>query len=318
MDMQQKYLNYLTKNSEKEGFITKYHMNQESVIGTILHYELGDGIDMTFFDYVVKNNYEICNLGNEDTIEIFYCLDGNVIIEYGETSVLLKENMFGVYDYNTSPQRISLEKGRIKGISLMVKPLQAGDMLNKYLSAKACDIEQISNKIAENRQLFFAFNSQKLRAVFLCIVENRLDYDQNYLILKAMELILVCNLSMQKEDSGNRKDREQKEYQICQKAIKYMKNCIADSVTTKEIAQSTGVTEKQLNHYFVRYTNQTAYAYWKEMRLKKAKELLLHTTLTITEIAGNMGWQNPSKFSEAFKKRYGITPKNYREENKVF
>ncbi len=44
---------------------------------------------------------------------------------------------------------------------------------------------------------------------------------------------------------------------------------------------------------------------------------MLQTDRTVTEIAGEVGWENPSKFSSAFKSRYKIAPLTYRKLNKV-
>ncbi|MGX8795148.1 helix-turn-helix domain-containing protein [Fusibacter sp. JL298sf-3] len=65
------------------------------------------------------------------------------------------------------------------------------------------------------------------------------------------------------------------------------------------------------------YAGQTAFSYLKELRLLRGWQLLLQTDRTVTEIAGEVGWENPSKFSSAFKSRYKISPLTYRKLNKV-
>ncbi len=65
------------------------------------------------------------------------------------------------------------------------------------------------------------------------------------------------------------------------------------------------------------YAGQTAFSYLKELRLLRGRQLLLQTDRTVTEIAGEVGWENPSKFSSAFKSRYKIAPLTYRKLNKV-
>ena len=54
------------------------------------------------------------------------------------------------------------------------------------------------------------------------------------------------------------------------------------------------------------------YHYIKEYRLEQAAVELVRSDKSVTQIAQNAGYDNASKFSECFKKRYGITPSQYR------
>lgn len=51
-------------------------------------------------------------------------------------------------------------------------------------------------------------------------------------------------------------------------------------------------------------------------RLRKATELLQHSSLSILEIASEIGFTNLSNFNRQFKKAYHMTPSHYREENR--
>lgn len=74
---------------------------------------------------------------------------------------------------------------------------------------------------------------------------------------------------------------------------------------------------KGISQLFTDYANHSAFAHLKDLRLQKAKELLLHTDSSITEIAGEVGWTNASKFTASFKLRFGLTPQDFRKENKL-
>lgn len=56
-------------------------------------------------------------------------------------------------------------------------------------------------------------------------------------------------------------------------------------------------------------------AYMKEYRIKQAKELLAHSDKPIAEIAYEVGYENQSKFTQAFKDITGILPKDYRKKH---
>lgn len=62
----------------------------------------------------------------------------------------------------------------------------------------------------------------------------------------------------------------------------------------------------------VKVKDMPVYHYIKEYRLEQAAVELVRSRKPITEIAQHAGYDNASKFSESFKKRYGKTPSRYR------
>jgi AraC-like DNA-binding protein len=315
METHQKYLSRFTQDTKTTGEITKYFLNEEYAEGSIIRCELEAGIEMVFFNYLVRKKQTLSSFENENIMEIFYCLGGDIGLEYSETVVKLKENMIGAYDFNVCPKKVLLQPGRVKGISLLLDVTLADCVIKNHLSQNILTIEQIRDKIAEQRQLFLAFGNQSLRSVFLSIADNPFDYDREYLLLKALELILISSKSIeqggQKSYSKRLKLRQHKQYE---KAVKYMEEHMSLPISVQDIAEAVGISERLLNQYFMEYSGQTVYACLKDLRLKKAQVLLTRTELPITEIAGQLGWQNPSKFSSAFKLKFGMTPKEYRKQ----
>ena len=59
----------------------------------------------------------------------------------------------------------------------------------------------------------------------------------------------------------------------------------------------------------------TIFEYRTQVRMQESKNLLLDNELSITEIAGICGYSNASKFSAAFKKRFGETPREWKNHN---
>lgn len=316
MDNHKKYLNHFTESMKNKDETTKYFIDKESVLGNIIRCELEKGIEMIFFDYQVKKRYEVSGFASGNILELFYCLSGNITIEYDGDKTVLKENMIGIYDFESCPQKVILEHGKIKGISLLLDADLADEVIKRYLREDIFIISLIRGAIQKNRKVFLAFGNKNIRAVFLGISESPFDYEREYLLLKALELVLISNKSLL-EDRLNGYSSRKKMYQygLYEKALKYMKKNLSLPITTKEVASKIGITERQLNQYFLEYTNQTAYSYLKHMRLNKARQLLIDTEISITEIAGVSGWQNPSKFSAAFKTKYGLTPKEFRKGN---
>ena len=79
-----------------------------------------------------------------------------------------------------------------------------------------------------------------------------------------------------------------------------------------ELAAQFSVSETSLKNYFRGVFGQNISIYLREVRMKKAAELLTSTRLSVAEIAELVGYSNQGKFAAVFKKQFGLSPLEYR------
>jgi transcriptional regulator GlxA family with amidase domain len=79
------------------------------------------------------------------------------------------------------------------------------------------------------------------------------------------------------------------------------------------LADSTGISAKQVYRKIKLLTGHTAVDYIKFIRLKKAAILLGQKKFTIAEVMYMVGFSNHSYFSKCFSEKYGKTPKEFME-----
>lgn len=87
------------------------------------------------------------------------------------------------------------------------------------------------------------------------------------------------------------------------------------------IAEEFYISKYFINRLFKAVTEQSLIKYYRNRRLEQAAEVLLNTKKNILQIAFDSGYNSQEAFSRAFKKGYGITPKEYkinREKQIVF
>lgn len=88
---------------------------------------------------------------------------------------------------------------------------------------------------------------------------------------------------------------------------------IANPPSICKLSKMIGMDEKKLKYTFKEVFQQTIYGCLFEYKMILACQLLLDTERTIFEIALDCGYEYPSHFTTAFKRRFGITPRKYRE-----
>ena len=93
--------------------------------------------------------------------------------------------------------------------------------------------------------------------------------------------------------------------------IQMMENNIEDPISPSILAKDVGMSTRQLERLFRRYLNRSPKRYYMELRLQKARNLLMQTDMSVINVALACGFASPSHFSKCYRSHYNTTP--YRE-----
>ena len=93
--------------------------------------------------------------------------------------------------------------------------------------------------------------------------------------------------------------------------IQMMENNIEDPMSPADLAEAVGMSTRQLERLFRRYLNRSPKRYYMELRLQKARNLLMQTDMSVINVALACGFASPSHFSKCYRAHYNTTP--YRE-----
>jgi len=95
------------------------------------------------------------------------------------------------------------------------------------------------------------------------------------------------------------------------KIIEEMEKNLEEPHSPSYLAKQAGLSARQLERLFRRYLDRSPKRYYLEMRLKKARSLLLQTDMSVINVALACGFSSPSHFSKCYRAFYNRTP--YRE-----
>lgn len=96
-------------------------------------------------------------------------------------------------------------------------------------------------------------------------------------------------------------------------ALNYISMNYTRHMTCEEMADRIGIHRKYLAKLFNMALGTSPQAYLIAFRMEKAKQLLLHTTLTVAETAVSVGYEDSAAYSKAFKKYTGDSPTHFRQ-----
>jgi AraC-like DNA-binding protein len=99
---------------------------------------------------------------------------------------------------------------------------------------------------------------------------------------------------------------------LVQRVRSRLAGCVTQPITLGEIGRAVGVSMFHLARVFARVTGMTIHQYRRELRVRRALELLLESKRDLLEVALQLGYSGHSHFTAEFRQAFGLTPSAFR------
>ncbi len=252
----------------------------------------------------MRFNYVFCNTrkdiaeftlkkGSRQWNIFFFLCEGEISVKFGSES----EKIYKAGDLIFFPKNVRFERKVLKNISFC----QVGVHFNE---------ENVILSSLKSGKLNL-IESEFYSAVNLINGANNLLNDDKEVILTAVEFALCAHYcrANKNENVILESDADIKS------VIAFFEKNLSEKISIKKLAKDLNLTHNGLIYKFVRATGVTPIKYLTMLRISTAKELLIETDLRIGEIAYKTGFYDAYYFSNAFKKLYGVSPKNFRKQS---
>jgi AraC-like DNA-binding protein len=93
--------------------------------------------------------------------------------------------------------------------------------------------------------------------------------------------------------------------------LDYVRVHLAEPLTVADMAEQVTLSPSAFAHLFRDVTGKSPYQFLKEMRLDRARELLVDGNLAVARVSKEVGYASVSHFISEFRSRFGVTPRSY-------
>ena len=256
-----------------------------------------------------KKTYSFEYNDKSDLLIIGICLEGRMLLIHKEENIIKKGDIFYfrpsqnfdvkylehsslyylidlnhfrkllyIFDFNNKPEDYICKKGELR--------IERSDYTMKsYID----EIKNIRNTEMNSLLEYVNIKSQLFNYLD-CFIKLRLS-EESFLEVEKCDLYYVSRV---KEIITNNLDQH---------------------VSVIEIAQKLDISTYKLQKIFKKIKGTTVYDFIRKTKIDNSKVFLKESSLSIIEIAQKLGYENPSKFSTAFKDIVGITPTEYRQKS---
>lgn len=101
-------------------------------------------------------------------------------------------------------------------------------------------------------------------------------------------------------------------------AVKLFCEHIEEPIRVADVASLVNTSTRQLDRAFQRATGQSPLKYYRKIRLEKARQLVMYSNDTVTDIALAVGYSTSAPFVRHYKHAYGISPSAHRDQTNQF
>ena len=135
-----------------------------------------------------------------------------------------------------------------------------------------------------------------------------------YRMSLAMRFLSLAIESYEKSSQVDRHKVELTTDEYVDYAVKYIRSNYAH-IRISDVAKYIGINRTYFSSVFKKKMLMSPQEYLMQVRMGRARELLLHTDLPIYTVAQEVGYEDQLAFSKVFKKKYGLSPEQSRKKN---
>ena len=245
--------------------------------------------------------------------ELLYLCRGCARYRIGGTEVTVREGELLLLGQNTPLEPLD-EGSDPLDVSFFIKPEFFGDILS-FLGSEHTPLREFILRCLgqETPYGYLHFHVAGIRPI-----ENLLENLLLHLLespdsRRAIPLYTVGLLFVHLLEESDRLTMGIREQQSILGVLRYLENNYAGGSLT-EAAQLLHCDVAWLSREIKRRTGRTYTELLQERRLQQAAWLLEHTTQRVSDIAVSVGYENVSYFHRIFQKRFGLSPKKYRDD----
>lgn len=121
-------------------------------------------------------------------------------------------------------------------------------------------------------------------------------------------------ISIYESKTNTQIDSEKREERVISSITRYMQEHLSEEISLSVLAEEFHLNPQYISQLFKNEIGVGFLAYLTNIRIEKAKKLLLSTSLSVTEISESTGYSDYRVFTKMFKKTEGITPSQFRRE----
>lgn len=250
----------------------------------------------------------------KSSFNLLFLLSPNINLDAQDcgTQFSFKENQY-ILHYSSQESKAKLWTENQESLKYLQIQITYQYIFNLFNPQKSKESADILEQMTKNNFIFLHKQTPPLMTVEMHIIlKEIIEYSKKGMIQKLFIeakiiklLILIFEQFTEKNDTENLS-------KLHIRIKKYIDENYHKNLKINELSRELGINENKIRKEFKEYYQSTIVDYVSELRMLKAKKLIIDKNIMIKEIAIDCGYDYVQNFSRAFKKKFGISPEKLR------
>lgn len=255
---------------------------------------------------------------DERRYEINHCREGRFecVLRDG-TVTYMEAGDFAINLISNSSKESFFPISHYHGVTFCITPSEFDEELHLLEKMFEIDYEVVLNELCYENKLFIQRATSEIEHIFFEMYKVPDDIVIGYLKVKFQELFLYLTAVKNNMSYSDRQYFAKNNIEIAKKINEYVLQNFTETITYEKLSETFHIKITTMKNCYKSIYGETINDTIIKKRLEEAALLLKNSALSITGIAIQVGYTDHSKFSNAFKKRYNLTPSEYKKISKT-
>lgn len=278
-------------------------------------YSVFSGIDLVYNDAHISKVKDLKPIGG-NVIEINHCREGRMECHYRDEFCYVAPGDLVIGRAEEKSDAICFPLNHYHGITVRIDIEKAPACLSCFLEDVNVRPQAIAEKFCGIDSCFIARSNPSVEHIFSELYSVPEEIKKGYFKIKVLELLLFLSVLNTEKDGLKNEVYSRPQVELAKSVSEYLAENMDHRVTLEQLSENFHISGTQIKNVFKGVYGVSLYAYTRALKMESAAYMLEYTDRTVMDIAGDHGYDNSSKFARAFREVKGVTPSEYRKENK--
>lgn len=306
----------LQKSVQKDGDATITRLSDGSGSMVLTTHQVFPGITLTQNDIHMQGRF-VEVPASETLFEINHCREGRMECSSGGVFFYLTPGDLAVGCPSDLAYGSFFPLGHYHGLTITIDTVQAPRCLSCFLDDVNIDPAVLMRRFRRGGRGWIARSSPAAAHLFSELYAVPPEIQKGYFKVKILELLLYLSAIRLDPSDETAKPVSGTQTALAKDVAAYLCSHMESHITLETLSSIFHLSGTQIKNSMKAVYGVSVYAYARTQKMHAAARMLRTGDEPIQEIAGRFGYDNASKFSEAFRGVMGVAPSEYRKRSKT-
>lgn len=275
---------------------------------------MSDDIKIVFHDDSEVNNFIKTNyVEGKSSFNLLFLLSPDIHLNADDckTQFIFNKNQYILhYTPEESQAELWTNNETMKYLQIQIKYQYIFNLIDPESNRENAEI--LEQMIHNNFIFLHKETPPNMTVEMHMILKEIINYYRKGVMQKLFVEAKIIKLLILIFEQFNEKDTAQDLSETPLLIKKFVDDNFHRNIKIEEISKILGINETKIRKEFKIYYNTTIIDYISELRMLKAKKLIVNKDMMIKEIAIDCGYEYVQNFTRAFKKKFGVSPEKLR------